>query len=163
MANGPSGSRRFPQRAFHVWTADPLHGLQGLPRGRFRRSIDPVDRSTYIENENSVALYISTRTASVSDRRAMFEFPFQVTILSRWSPVRTSQSPKLNPLRGRNLRIGHRPDEADQLDSEPSTDFRLKLSRSSRRGSFGSASGGKRSFWAASIASGQFSPRRSRS
>ena len=59
----------------------------------------PVLGATYIEKENSVALYISTRTASVSERRAMFEFPFQVTTLSRWSPVRTSQSPKLNPLR----------------------------------------------------------------
>jgi len=47
------------------------------------RELVTSDDPTYIEKENSVALYISTRTASVSDRRAMFDFPFQVTTLSR--------------------------------------------------------------------------------
>lgn len=53
--------------------------------------------TNYNVNENKVALYISTLTAKVSERRAMFDFFFQVTTFSTSSPANTSQSEKLNP------------------------------------------------------------------
>ena len=51
----------------------------------------------YKAKENKVALYISTLTAKVSERRAMFDLPFQVTTFSTSSPVSMSQSEKLKP------------------------------------------------------------------